>query len=74
MVLPNFFGDFDRWVLIITEGQPWRNASLMTERLEIWAVLSNDSLTTDNILDCLDESLVDFMPRGQETHVNAFPR
>ena len=72
MILPGFFGNFDRWAFIITEEHPSRNDSLMTERLEIWAVLTNDSLVTDNILDYLDERLVDFKPRGLETHVNAF--
>jgi hypothetical protein len=46
----------------------------MIERLEIRAIFTNDSLETDNILDCLDECLVDFKPRGPETHVNAFVR
>jgi hypothetical protein len=46
----------------------------MIEGLEIYAILTNDFRETDNILDCLDECLVDFKPRGPETHVNAFAR
>ena len=48
VILPGCRGVFDRWDCIITDRQPWRNVSLMTERLEIWPNSADYSTEIDN--------------------------